>query len=134
MTHGRPKPPGDKRPRRDAPTKLGVIASKLRHARPAGQDLLGQIVLDRYLVEAELGSGAMATVYRGRHVKLDRDVAIKVLHRELVHDRRMRARFEPEAAAAARGRDPADAQVRLGRTDVERALAAVCLPSYSAGR
>ncbi|MEO7736378.1 MAG: serine/threonine-protein kinase [Kofleriaceae bacterium] len=83
-----------------------IDARRKRHARPAGQDLVGQVVLERYLVEAELGSGAMGTVYRGRHVKLARDVAIKVLHAELIHDRTMRARFEREAAAAARLRHP----------------------------
>ena len=97
MTDRRTNPP------RDARTKLGVIETRpRRRARPVGQDLIGQVVLERYLVEAELGSGAMGTVYRGRHVKLARDVAIKVLHGELVHDRTMRARFQREAAAAAR--------------------------------
>ncbi len=95
------------KPPRDARTKLGVIEARARRrTRPAGQDLVGQVVLERYLVEAELGSGAMGTVYRGRHVKLGRDVAIKVLHAELVHDRTMLARFEREAAAAARLRHP----------------------------
>src|SRR5258706_14552832 len=77
-----------------------------RRPRRVGQDLLGTVVLDRYLVEAELGSGAMGAVYRGRHVKLHRDVAIKVLHDDFVHDRTMLARFRREAEAAARLRHP----------------------------
>jgi serine/threonine-protein kinase len=92
-----PKP---KRTRVDR-TKLGVI-----EARRLGHDLVGQVVLDRYLIEAELGSGAMGTVYRGRHVKLSRNVAIKVLHDDHVHDPTMLARFRREAEAAARLRHP----------------------------
>jgi serine/threonine protein kinase len=98
----KPTRPGAARTQRDVRTKLGVIAARAR----VGEDLVGQIVLERYLVEAELGSGAMGTVYRGRHVKLDRDVAIKVLHGELTHDRTMLARFQREAAAAARLHHP----------------------------
>jgi serine/threonine protein kinase len=92
--------------RRVARTKLGVIDA--RHAVQArtGQDLVGTTVLDRYLVETELGSGAMGTVYRGRHVRLARSVAIKVLHDDHVHDRTMLARFRREAEAAARLHHP----------------------------
>jgi serine/threonine-protein kinase len=68
--------------------------------------LVGQIVLERYLVEEELGEGAMARVFRGRHVELARPVAIKVLHRYLVHDTTMRARFLREAELAARLQHP----------------------------
>jgi len=94
----------DKTTIRDVRTRLGQVAP--RKQRRTGHDLIGQVVLERYLVEAELGSGAMGTVYRGRHVKLARAVAIKVLHPELVDDRTMLARFRREAAAAARLRHP----------------------------
>jgi len=84
-----------------ARTKLGVMA-----ARRAGQDLVGKVVMDRYLIEAELGFGASGTVYRGRHVKLRRNVAIKVLHEDFVDDRTMLARFRREAEAVARLHHP----------------------------
>ena len=64
--------------------------------------LIGEIVLDRYVVEDELGSGAMGTVFKGRHVKLKRPVALKVLHEELVNEPNMLARFRREAAIAAK--------------------------------
>jgi serine/threonine-protein kinase len=70
-------------------------------ARP-GSDLVGEVVLGRYAVEARLGSGAMGTVYRGRHVKLQRGVAIKVLHEGYASHPTMLARFRREAEAAAR--------------------------------
>jgi len=68
----------------------------------SADDLVGTVVEDRYLIEAELGSGAMGTVYRGRHVKVQRTVAIKVLHGHLVRDPSMVERFEREALIAAR--------------------------------
>jgi eukaryotic-like serine/threonine-protein kinase len=64
--------------------------------------LVGSIVEDRYLVEEELGAGAMGVVYRGRHLKVGRTVAIKVLHDHLVKDPSMVERFEDEARAVAR--------------------------------
>jgi len=87
--------------RRVARTKLGVM-----DAKQAGQDLIGKVVMDRYQIEAELGAGASGTVYRGRHVKLRRNVAIKVLHEDFADDRTMLARFRREAEAAARLRHP----------------------------
>jgi serine/threonine-protein kinase len=44
---------------------------------------LSQALADRYRVERELGQGGMAVVYLARDLKHDRDVAIKVLHRDL---------------------------------------------------
>ena len=38
---------------------------------------------DRYRIERQLGAGGMATVYLARDLKHDRDVALKVLHRQL---------------------------------------------------
>jgi serine/threonine protein kinase len=63
---------------------------------------VGSIVEDRYRIEEELGAGAMGAVYRGRHIKVGRTVAIKVLHDHLVQDDSMVARFEREAKIAAR--------------------------------
>jgi serine/threonine protein kinase len=68
--------------------------------------LVGQIVLERYLLEEKLGEGAMGTVYRGKHLKLPRKVAVKVLHPHLVHQRNMVKRFVREATLAARLQHP----------------------------
>jgi eukaryotic-like serine/threonine-protein kinase len=91
-------------------TQLGVIeprrARRTTRTRYATPDLIGQIVLERYAVEAILGAGAMGTVYRGRHVRLGRKVAIKVLHADFVNDRKMLARFHREAEAAGRLHHP----------------------------
>jgi serine/threonine protein kinase len=54
----------------------------------------------RYRIVALLGSGAMGDVYRAHDNKLDREVALKVLPQELVHDRERVRRFAQEARAA----------------------------------
>ena len=56
-------------------------------------------VLDKYEILQKVGEGGMATVYRGRHLTLGRDVAIKVLHPHLSASSRNRQRFAREARA-----------------------------------
>ncbi|MBA3533866.1 MAG: SUMF1/EgtB/PvdO family nonheme iron enzyme [Ardenticatenales bacterium] len=50
-----------------------------------------------YEIKGELGRGGMATVYRGYDPGFDREVAIKVLPREFLHDASFRERFRHEA-------------------------------------
>lgn len=59
-------------------------------------------VIDKYEVLQKLGEGATATVYRGRHISIGRDVAIKVLHPHLSASTRYRERFNREARAVGR--------------------------------
>jgi len=56
-------------------------------------------VLDKYEILQKIGEGGMASVYRGRHVTLGRDVAIKILHPHLSSAERNRQRFAREARA-----------------------------------
>ncbi len=59
------------------------------------------ILSGRYEIEQKIGEGGMATVYRGLDRRLNRRVAIKVLHSHYVHDPDFLRRFEHEAKAAA---------------------------------
>jgi serine/threonine-protein kinase len=57
--------------------------------------------LDGFLVEAPLGRGGMAAVFRARDLALNRPVALKVLRSQAVRDDATRQRFLQEARAAA---------------------------------
>jgi serine/threonine-protein kinase len=65
-------------------------------------DLVGSLVLETYVVEEEVGSGAMGTVYRGRHTRLRRHVAIKVMHDHLLGEPTLRERFRREGLVASK--------------------------------
>ena len=66
-----------------------------------GPALVGRTLADRYRIEAELARGGMANVYRARDLRLDRDVAVKVLAARYADDPAFTARFLDEARAAA---------------------------------
>jgi serine/threonine protein kinase len=63
---------------------------------------IGQVLEGKYRVDGHLGRGGMAEVFRGHHLALERDVAIKVLLPELMQDPQMEARFSREAKSASR--------------------------------
>ena len=65
-------------------------------------DLVGSVIADRYQVSKLLGEGGMGRVYLARHVRLPQQAAIKVLHPAMVQDPDAVARFNREAANAAR--------------------------------
>ncbi|MBW2460864.1 MAG: serine/threonine protein kinase [Deltaproteobacteria bacterium] len=60
---------------------------------------LDKVLEGRYRVVSELGQGGMSTVYRAQQVEGGADVAVKILHDELIHDQSQRERFEREARA-----------------------------------
>ena len=57
--------------------------------------------LGRYRITGKLGEGGMGVVYRAHDDTLQRDVAIKLLSADLLHDSKARARLLREARAAA---------------------------------
>ena len=61
---------------------------------------------DRYRVEARIGAGGMAEVYRGFDPVLNRTVAIKILLPQFARDASFVDRFRREAQAAARLNHP----------------------------
>ncbi len=62
--------------------------------------------LGQYQVIAQMGSGGMATVYKAYHPRLDRFVAIKMLHEAFQEDKNFLARFQREAQIVARLEHP----------------------------
>jgi serine/threonine-protein kinase len=68
-----------------------------------GQDpLVGRVIDGRYAVTSRIARGGMATVYLALDRRLDRDVALKVMHSHLADDQQFTARFIREARSAAR--------------------------------
>ncbi len=65
------------------------------------RDRLVAAVGDHYLVEAELGRGGMAAVFRALDLRLNRRVAIKLLPPELAFNANVKSRFMREAQMAA---------------------------------
>lgn len=57
--------------------------------------------IGRYEVQSELGRGGMATVFLATDPLIGREIAIKVLPREFLHDPNFRGRFEREARTIA---------------------------------
>ncbi|NAZ86703.1 Stk1 family PASTA domain-containing Ser/Thr kinase [Kineococcus indalonis] len=64
--------------------------------------LVGRVLDGRYRVLGRLGRGGMGIVYRAEDLRLDREVALKVLRADLAHDPVARQRFVREAKSAAR--------------------------------
>ncbi|MGH8829310.1 MAG: protein kinase domain-containing protein, partial [Jiangellaceae bacterium] len=67
---------------------------------------IGRLIDGRYRVESVLARGGMATVYRALDARLERTVALKIMHPELAADDEFVVRFIGEARSAARLSDP----------------------------
>lgn len=64
--------------------------------------LIGQVLDDRYRIDARIAVGGMATVYRAVDTRLDRVLALKVMHPTLAADGTFVERFIREAKSVAR--------------------------------
>jgi eukaryotic-like serine/threonine-protein kinase len=64
--------------------------------------LVGRVLDGRYAVTTRIAHGGMATVYLAMDTRLDRDVALKVMHAELARDEDFVRRFIGEAKSVAR--------------------------------
>lgn len=76
------------------------------HPAAPGAALIGQVLEERYRIDAYLARGGMSTVYQGVDLRLDRQVAIKVMTPQYAADPTFLKRFEREARAAARLDNP----------------------------
>ena len=68
--------------------------------------MIGRLIDNRYRVRARIARGGMATVYVATDLRLERRVAVKVMHGHLADDIVFQSRFIQEARAAARLADP----------------------------
>jgi len=70
------------------------------------EPLVGQLLDGRYRVESRIARGGMATVYAATDMRLERLVALKVMHPSFAEDPEFVGRFVREARSAARLSDP----------------------------
>jgi len=67
---------------------------------------VGTLLSQRYRLDAKVGTGGMSTVYRAFDTVLERQVAIKLMHREIAGDSDQLERFRREARAVAQLNHP----------------------------
>ncbi len=67
---------------------------------------VGTLLSQRYRLDAKVGTGGMSTVYRAFDTVLERQVAIKLMHREIAGDSDQLERFRREARAVAKLNHP----------------------------
>ena len=64
-------------------------------------DLTGEVIDGRYKLNRIVASGGMATIYAATDLRLDRVIAVKIMHPHLAQDEKFVERFIREAKAAA---------------------------------
>ena len=64
--------------------------------------MIGRLIDGRYQVRSRIARGGMATVYLATDLRLERRVAVKVMHGHLADDSQFKQRFIQEARSAAR--------------------------------
>jgi len=70
-----------------------------------------QIIAGRFRIECEIGTGGMGTVYRAKHLGLERAVAVKIIKPEFASDPDVADRFMREARTMAKLRHPHAAMI-----------------------
>jgi beta-lactam-binding protein with PASTA domain/tRNA A-37 threonylcarbamoyl transferase component Bud32 len=88
-----------------------------------GPSLVGRLLDGRYRLDSVIARGGMATVYLAIDTRLDRIVAVKVIHRNLADDPQFVERFTREAKAAAKVAGPEVVSVHDTGTDPDTGLA-----------
>ncbi|MQY33060.1 Serine/threonine-protein kinase PK-1 [Streptomyces sp. RB17] len=97
---------------------MSVVPRRLPCVDTTLQDpLVGQVLDGRYRVDARIAVGGMATVYRALDTRLDRVLALKVMHPTLAADGSFVERFIREAKSVARLAHPNVVQVFDQGTD-----------------
>lgn len=64
--------------------------------------MIGHTLDGRYAIRSRIARGGMAMVYLANDLRLERRVAVKVMHEHLADDENFRRRFDQEARSAAR--------------------------------
>jgi serine/threonine-protein kinase len=103
-------------------TPLQSQAAAERDGAPDSDPYLRQEISGHIEIRQVVGVGAMGRVYRAFQRGIDRDVAVKILHRELSANAQLVSRFTREAKVASRLQHPNVVQVLLTGQLPDRAL------------
>src|SRR5499425_1410598 len=76
---------------------LSAVVWHISYNRPARMPLAPGTKLGPYEIVSALGAGGMGEVYRAKDTRLGRDVAVKILPKEMSADAARKQRFEREA-------------------------------------
>src|SRR5438477_8690374 len=87
---------------REYPNTMTLCSADAAMLQTVGDPLLGQTLAGKYKIDKLIKRGGMGAVYRGKHVLMDKTVAIKVLRPSLAVDDDVVRRFSREAKAASR--------------------------------
>jgi serine/threonine-protein kinase len=79
-----------------------MLVAMSQGMRTWADHVVGRALDGRYVVTEKIARGGMATVYLATDTRLDREVAVKVMHPHLADDEQFVARFNREARSAAR--------------------------------
>ncbi len=79
--------------------------------RRPDQDLIGKVWCERFEILEFVGRGGMGNVFKARQLQIDREVALKVIHRKLTTDDKQVKRFEREARASSKLNHPNNIRV-----------------------
>ena len=103
-----PAPPatvGDRSPssvRAHPPSSTGSRTQAPPSTSRSADPRIGRILAGKYQIDAPIGRGAAATVYRATHKDLRRSVAVKILHAENQAESQFIRRFKSEALTASK--------------------------------
>ena len=107
-----------------------TVAAPSRAALPAGS-----VIADRYQLEELVGHGAMGNVYRAYDPVAEREVALKLLRADLMHDPRQVLRFRREFRAISRLDHPGCVAVyEEGRHEAQRYIVMEYVAGGNLGR
>ena len=85
---------------------LRTEAAAAIEPRSPAQAVPGSVLGGRYRLDQPIGGGSFGTVFRARHLELDREVAVKILATSAGTDPEALARFRREGASACRVQHP----------------------------
>lgn len=80
----------------------GGVPYALRVTSAPIDPLIGQTLNERYVIRSRIARGGMAMVYLATDLRLERKVAVKVMHEHLAEDENYTRRFDREARSAAK--------------------------------